>query len=456
MHWLERPGTSLEAMDRITIRASKELRQVPGVRNFGAHVGRAEVADEVVGIDFTELWISLDPDVDYEATVARAQEVVNGYPGLYRDLLTYLRERIKEVLTGSSGAVVVRIFGPDLDVLTAKAAEVAAALRKIDGVNNLKVQQQHLVPRVEVRFKPEVGASLGVTPGDIRQVTETMLNGTTVGQIYKDQKIHNIVVRGSPRFSRTIDALQEVSIDLPSGGNARLVDVADVYVAPTPNQITREAASRRIDVSLDASGRPLGDVATDVEKVLAGISFESGYYPRVMGEYQEVRRATNRLGLAVLVSLVAIFLVLQAYFRSFRLAGMIFVALPAALIGGVLFAFANGGVLSLGSLVGFITVLGISARNGIMMVSHYRHLEQEEGMSFGPDLILRGAAERLSPILMTTLTTGLALFPIVFGGLRPGHEIEHPMAIVILGGLLTSCLLNLFIVPWLYQKTRAQ
>jgi Cu/Ag efflux pump CusA len=175
-----------------------------------------------------------------------------------------------------------------------------------------------------------------------------------------------------------------------------------------------------------------------------------------MGEYQEVRRATNRLGLAVLVSLVAIFLVLQAYFRSFRLAGMIFVALPAALIGGVLFAFANGGVLSLGSLVGFITVLGISARNGIMMVSHYRHLEQEEGMSFGPDLILRGAAERLSPILMTTLTTGLALFPIVFGGLRPGHEIEHPMAIVILGGLLTSCLLNLFIVPWLYQKTRAQ
>lgn len=454
MHWLERPGTSLEAMDRITVLASKELRQVEGVRNFGAHVGRTEVADEVVGVNFTELWISLDPEVDYNETVAKVQEVVNGYPGLYRDLLTYLRERIKEVLSGSSGAIVVRIFGPDLDVLTTKANEVAAALGGIEGVGNLHVQQQTLVPQIEIRFKQEYAAALGLTPGDIRQVTETLLNGTTVGQIYEDQKIYDIVVRGTPKFSRDIDTLRSISVDLPAGGNATLGDVAEVYVAPAHNQILREDASRRIDVSLDPQGRSLSAVAADVADVLDGMDFGTGYFPKVLGEAEELTRASNRLSIASLFSVFAIFLVLHAYFGSVRQAGIICVALPAALVGGVLAVLLSGGVLSLGSLIGFVTVLGISARNGIMMVSHFRHLEEEEGMAFGPALILRGASERLPPILMTTLTTCLALLPIVVSGVEPGHEIEHPMAIVILGGLATSCLLNLFIVPWLYQRTR--
>lgn len=470
MHWLERPSTSLEAMNRATILVSRELRQVPGVRNFGAHVGRAEVADEVVGIDFTELWISLDRQVDYDTAVAQVQEIINGYPGLFRDLLTYLRERIKEVLSGSSGSIVIRIFGPDLAILGKKANEVAAALRDIEGINNLHVQHQTLIPQVEIKFKPERAAAFGLNPGDIRQITDTLLNGMTVGQIYQQQKIFDIVVCGTPRFSRDIDALRSISIDLPAvgnvvlptggnttipaGGNVTLADIADVYVAPAQNQITREDASRRIDVSLDAAGRSLSAVAADVERILGGIAFDNGYFPKVIGEAEELRRASSRLGLAALFSVCAIFLILHTYFGSARQAAIIFIALPTALIGGVIAVFMEGGILSLGSLIGFITVLGISARNGIMMVSHFHHLEEVEGIPFGLKLVLRGASERLPPILMTTLTTGLALFPIVAGGIKPGHEIEHPMAIVILGGLTTSCLLNLFIVPLGYWKLR--
>jgi CzcA family heavy metal efflux pump len=452
MHWLERPGTSLDAMNRVTIRASRELRGVDGVRNFGAHVGRAEVADEVVGIDFTELWISLDPSVPYDATVGKIQGIVDGYPGLFRDLLTYLRERIKEVLTGTSGAVVVRIYGPDLTHLERMADEVAERLAGIEGVDDLHVQHQTLIPQIAIKFDAEAAAIVGLTPGDLRRVTEVMLTGVKVGEIYDEQKVFDLVVRGTPQVAANMDALRDMLIDIRGGGAVPLRDVADVYIAPTPNQVTREAGSRRIDVTLNPSGRSLSAVAADVEAALAEVSFDQGYYPEVLGEYAELAQGRQRLVIAGAISAVAILLLLHAVFDSVRIGLLIFLSLPGALIGGVAGALLGGGVLSLGSWIGFITVLGIAARNGIMLISHYRHLESEEGMPFGPSLVLRGAEERLAPILMTTLTTWLALLPLVLGGVRPGQEVEHPMAVVILGGLVTSALLNLFVVPALYLR----
>jgi Cu/Ag efflux pump CusA len=452
MHWLERPGTSLEAMNRITIRASQELRSVDGVRNFGAHVGRAEVADEVVGIDFTELWISLDPRVNYEETVVKLQEVVNGYPGLYRDLLTYLRERIKEVLTGASGAIVVRIYGPDLEALTTKANEVAARLASVEGVGDLHVQQQTLVPQIEIKFKPEVAASFGLSPQHVRRITEVLLTGVKVGEIYEDQKVFDVVVRGEPRFSRDIDAVRDLIIDTPTGASVPVRDVADVYIAPAPNMVARESASRRIDVTMNPAGRALDAVAADVEAALAEIPFERGYYPELLGEFAELEEARNRLMIIGLVCIGAIFLILQTLFQSLRIGILMFLGLPAALVGGIIAAWLDTGLLSLGSFIGFITVLGISARNGIMLVSHYRHLETQEGFPFGPELVLKGAEERLAPILMTSLAAGLALLPLIVGGLKPGHEVEHPMAVVIVGGLVTSTLLNLFLLPALYLR----
>jgi Cu/Ag efflux pump CusA len=410
------------------------------------------VADEVVGPNFAELWISIDPEAPYELTVARIQQVVEGYPGLTRDVLTYLKERIKEVLTGAGASIVVRIYGPNLDVLREKAAEVSKAMTSVAGVRNLKVEQQVLVPQLEVSLRPDAALRFGLTPGDVRRAATTLVKSTKVGEVYDEQKIYDVVVWGSPEIRGDIESLRQIRINLPAGGDVPLGDVADIRIAPTPNVIQRENASRRIDVTCDVKGRDLGSVAREIETKVTALPFDRGYHPEFLGEYAARQQSRNRLLALAGLSLLGILLLLYADFRSPRLVGLIFVSLPFALVGGVIAVLVTGGVLSLGSLVGFVTVLGIAARNGIMLVSHYRHLEFEEGQVFGEELVLRGSEERIAPILMTALATGLALLPIVIGGNRPGHEIEHPLAVVILGGLVTSTLLNLFLMPALYLR----
>ncbi len=450
MHWVEKPGTSLDAMRRITERVSRELRSIPGVRNFGSHLGRAEAADEVVGTNFTELWISVDPSAEYDATVSRIQAVIDGYPGLYRDVLTYLKERIKEVLTGASATVVVRTFGDDLEILRAKAREIARGVEDIAGVADLKVEPQVLVPQVTLRLRADAADLHGLTPGRVRQAAETLVKGRTVGQVYDGQKVVDVVVWGVERVRGDVDALRSLPIDTPGGGVAALGDVAGVEIVPSLNEIKREGASRRIDVTCNIRGRDLGAVAREVEGRVRAVPFEHGYHAEVLGEYAARAASHTRLLSLALAALAGIALVLHADLRSLRLTLLVLLTLPFALIGGVLAAYIGGGVLSLGSLIGFVTVLGIAARNGILLVSHYRHLEQVEGEQFSRALIQRGAEERLVPILMTALCAGLALVPLVAAGDVPGHEIEHPMAVVILGGLVTSTALNVFFLPALY------
>ena len=452
MHFVEKPGTSIEAMRRVTIRASKDLRAIPGVRNFGAHIGRAEVADEVVGPNFTELWISVDPAVPYDATVGRIQGVVDGYPGLYRDVLTYLRERIKEVLSGASASLVVRIYGPELAGLRSHAQAIATAIQGVEGLVDLKVQPQVLVPQVEVTVRPELAASFGLTEGAIREQVGTLVRGQKVGEVYEANRVTDVVVWGVPEVRSDPLALRALPIEAPGGGRVALGDLAEVRVSPAPSDVTREHASRRLDVTANVRGRSLSAVAKDVEAAVAGLPFQTGYHPEMLGEYAAQRDARRQLAGLALLALVGIWLILYADFGTARTAGLVFASLPFALVGGVLAVLLTGGTLSLGSLVGFVTVLGIAARNGIMMVSHFRHLEREEGVPFGPELVVRGAVERLVPILMTALVTALALVPLVITGSRPGQEIEHPLAIVILGGLVSSTLLNLLFMPALYLR----
>jgi len=452
MHWVGKPGTSLDAMNRITLQASRELMAVPGVRNFGSHTGRAEVADEVVGPNFTELWISLEPDVPYDETVQTVQGIVDGYPGLYRDLLTYLRERIKEVLTGESATIVVRIVGPDLVVLRGKASEVRDALADIPGVADLQIQPQVLVPQIDIRFRPDAGQRFGLTPKDVERAVATLVKGEKVGEFYEEQMVFDIAVWGEESVRSDPTAVGRLMIDVPGGGQVPLSEVAEVLIVPMRNEITREGGSRKIDVTLNVADRDLGSVARDVEARVDELDFATGYHPEVLGEWKEHREARGRiLGLTIL-SLLGIFLILHADFESVRLSLLVLLSLPFALVGSVVAVGVTGGILSLGSIVGFVTVIGVAARNGIMLISHYKHLEEEEGVPFGLDLVLRGAEERLAPILMTALATGLALLPIVLGGTPPGHEIEHPMAVVILGGLITSTVLNLLLLPGLYLK----
>jgi CzcA family heavy metal efflux pump len=452
MHWILKPGSSHPEMWRITAESCRELLTIPGVRNCGSHIGQAVSADEPYGIYFTENWISIDPAVDYDTTLNSVQELVDGYPGLVRDVQTYLKERIREVLTGSSDSVVVRIYGQDLHTLEEKADEVRDALEGIPGIVDLKKELHMATPQIEVEVDLAKAQQYGLKPGDVRRHAAFLLQGEEVGDIFIGGKTYDVNVWSIPTARDSLSDIENLLIDTPSGERVRLADVADVRIGAVPNVIEREGQSRKIDVSANVRDRSLSAVAGDVERALAGVDFPLGFHAEVLGEFAEAEAAQQRLLIAGSLAVIAIFFLLYTSFNNWRLATLTFFTLPWALVGGLLAAYFSNGVLSLGSLVGLLTILGIATRNGIMMISHFQHLENEEGMTFGPELVLRGAKERIAPIMMTALTTGLALVPLAIAGDLPGHEIEHPMALVILGGLVTSTLLNLLVVPTLYLR----
>jgi CzcA family heavy metal efflux pump len=452
MHWVTTPGTSQNEVVRITTRVSRELRTVPGIRSFGSHIGRAVQGEEISGINFAENWVSIDPAADYDKTLTAIRNVVDGYPGLFHDVQTYLNERIDEVLVGSSDQIVVRISGPDLDVLRSKAEEVRSALSHIDGTIDVHTELQVDVPHIQVEVDLAKAQRYGLKPGDVRRAAATLVAGTEVSDMHRDGKVYDVMVWGTSQARDNLISIRNLLISTPNGGTVRLGDVANVKLLPTPNLIARENNSRRIDVGLNIHGRDLGAVVSDVQQRLSAIKFPLEYHAELLGEYQERQAAQQNLLLFGIVAAIGVFLLLQSAFKSWRLATLAFFTLPSALVGGVLAAFATGGVISMGSLVGFFTVFGVAARNGIMLINHCQHLEREEGEPFGPGLVLRGARERLAPILMTALAAGLALVPLVIFGNIPGQEIEYPMAIAILGGLLTSTVLNLFVVPSLYLR----
>jgi Cu/Ag efflux pump CusA len=449
MHWVAQPGTSLAALQRSALRVSPELRDIPGVQSFGAHLGRAEVADEVVGSNFGELWIHVDPEADHEQTAARVEETIARYPGLRRDLETYLRERIDEVIAGSSGSIVVRISGPDLSALRQSADELAARIRSAPDVANVRVEQQSLVPELRVEPSSEASA-LGFLPGDVRRAVTLLVRGERVGEVMREGRAVPVVVRGPEAVREEPSALGNTPIVAASGARARLRDVAHFTLAPTPNVVPHEAGSRRIDVAISVHGA-LDRAAASIEDIVASAHFPAEHRAEVLGEWRERERANTRLAGLSLVALVLVLLVLYSDFGSWRRTALVGASLSFSLVGGIAATWLAGGVLSLGSLVGLVTVLGIAARNGILLVSHYRQLE-DDGAAFGPALILQGSVDRLGPILMTALATGLAVVPLVVSGDQPGHEIEHPMAVVILGGLLSSTLMNLIVLPAVYSR----
>ena len=453
MHWVAKPDTSQPEMVRISTAGAKELLAIPGVRNEGSHIGQAFQSDEPYGIYFGENWVSIDESADYDKTLARVQEVVDGYPGLRRDVQTYLKERIREVLTGSSEAIVVHIFGDNLDTLESTADDVKDMMGKIPGVIDENVELQTKVPQVEVTVKLDEAERYGLKPGDVRRAAATFVTGEEVGDIFRNGKAYDVQVWSAPETRNSLSAIQQLPIDTPDGRVVSLQQVADVSIKPRPNSIHRQDVSRTIEVGANVDGRDLASVARDIEDGLEDMTLPTGYHAEVSGEYKERQESDRRLLLYGLLAATGIFFLLLTSFRKTRLAALSFFTLPMALVGGVLAAFFFGnGIISLGSLVGFFTILGIVARNGIMQISHFQHLEQHEGETFGPALVLRGATERVAPILMTALTTGLALVPLLIAGNIPGQEIEHPMAIIIVGGLVTSTLLNLFVVPSLYLR----
>ena len=448
IHWDGAPGVSLPEMSRITEQVSGELRAVPGVRNVGAHIGRAITSDQVVDVNAGELWVSVDQGADYGQTVAAVQEVVDGYPGLYHDVLTHTEERLGELRTGVDDDLVVRVYGQELATLRAKAEEVRQILSEMDGVVDPRVDLQAEQPQVEVEVDLAKAQAAGVKPGDVRRASAALLSGIEVGNLFEEQKVFEVMVVGVPNTRHSLTSIRELMIETPAGGFVRLGDVADLRIAPNQNVIEHDAVSRYVDVTAGVDG----SVAGELDERLAALEFPREYHAEVLGEYAERQAAQRRLLGVGIAAAVGVFLLLQAAFASWRLATVVFLTLPSALVGGVLTTWVAGNEVSLGTLVGFLAVLGIAGRNGIMLISHYQHLEREEGEPFGLGLVLRGARERLAPILMTALATGLALVPLVVAGSIPGLEVEYPLAVVILGGLVTSTLLNLFVLPGLYAR----
>jgi Cu/Ag efflux pump CusA len=443
-------------MDRITARVTRELRSVPGVRDVGAHLGRAIAADQVVNVNSAELWVSIDPKADYQKTLAAVRQVVDGYPGLTHDLATYPEERLRQAETGSSQPLVVRVYGQDQQVLRAKAAAVAAATAGVAGVVSPHVQPQATEPTVEITVDLLAAQRHGIKPGDVRRAAAALLSGVTVGNRFEDQKVFDVVVWGEPQTRHSLTSIENMLVDRPDGGQVRLGEVASVRIAPNPTVIRHDAVSRYLDVTAGIHGRSLAAVTRDVRQRLRGIRFPLEHHAEVLSAAAERQGARQRVLAVAVAAAVGIFLLLHAALGSWRLAWMVFLTLPLALVGGVLAAFAfsafSGEVTALGSLAGLFAVLAVAVRNGILLVRHYQRLEHEEGEAFGARLVLRGAQERLVPVTLTASATALALLPLALLGGVPGLEVVRPLAVVVLGGLTTAALVSLLILPFLYLR----
>jgi CzcA family heavy metal efflux pump len=450
--WVGAPGTSHQETARVMTLAGRELRAIPGVVGAHVHVGRAITGDQVVGVNASQVWVGIDPAADYNATVAAVREVVGGYPGLTHDVQSYLTGTIREVLAGARQSVVVRIYGKNREVLRDKAEEVRQALTAVEGLVDLRVSGYVEEPAVEVQVDLAKAEPYGLKPGDVRRAAATMFSGLNVGFLFEEQRVFDVVVWGVPEKRNSVSDIGNLLLDTPSGRHVRLRDVADVRIAPTPTVIHHEALQNRIDVVADVQGRDLASVVDDVESHLDGVEFPVEYYPAVLGESAEREAAEERLLSFALAVLIGIVLLLQAAFRSWRLALAFFLAAPVALVGGVVAAWIDGGVLSLGSLMGFFGVFAVAVRHGIMLVHRYQDLQAHDRVPFGPELIRRGTDAQFTPILLTSLITAAAMVPLVVLGNRTGLEVVHPIAAVMLGGLITTTVFSLYVVPALYLK----
>lgn len=443
------PGTSLSESNRLGTLGEQLLMQVPEVASVGRRTGRAELDDHAEGVHYTEI------DVDLQLS-GRSREAVLGeiraqmakLPGVVVSIGQPISHRLDHMLSGVRAQVAVKLFGNDLDQLRAKAAEIEAAMGTVAGVVDLQTEKQVLIPQIAIRLDRAKAAQYGVAPGEVSEWLETALNGKVVSQVLEGQRAFDLVVRLEETARADIERLQELPVDTPSGLKVPLKAVATVVSALGPNQIIRENVQRRIVVSANVEGRDLGGAVADIQQAVATkVDLPVGYFVTYGGQFESQQTATRQIALLGLVSLAGMFLVLYLLLRSITLVLMVMLNIPLALIGAVLAVFFTDGVLSVASLVGFVTLTGIAARNGIMMITHYLHLLREEGESFDERMIIRGANERLVPVLMTSATAMFALLPLAISHGAPGKEILHPVALVILGGLISSTLLDTLLTP---------
>ena len=446
-----KPGTSLQKMDRITAKLINDLHAIPGVRSASAQVGRALLSHDIADVNSAEVWVSLDPKANYGTTVAAMQALVGAQTEVAGDVKTYLSKTMRERLTGEDETIAVRVYGQDLDILRTKAEEIRRILAGVEGIKNPEVEQQADQQEIQIEMDLKRAMAHGLKPGDVRRSASTLIGGITVGSLFQDQKVFDVVVWGRPELRRDINDIQNLLIDTPSGKQVRLADVARVDQAAAPSVIHRQGVSRRIDVEAGVSGRSVAAVTEDVRRRIKAVPFPFEYHAEVLGEYVERKAAERSLYGYVIAASIAIFLLLQAAVGRWKLAGLVILGVPVAAVGGLLAAYLGGGVLSLGSLLGLVVIFGVAVRNGIMLIRHIQAVERhEKGHGDGP--VLRAVGERLLSVFVSAVTIGLIALPFAVRGDVAGLEILHPAALVIIGGLVTSTILTLFVIPTLYLR----
>ncbi len=448
------PGTSRPEMNRITAALTGELRKTAGVRNVGAHSGRALASDQVVNINSGEVWLSVAPDADYDRTLDAVRGVVSGYPGLHSDVLTYTDKRVREVVTrGSTSDLVVRVYGNDYNVLNAKADEVRGILDGVNGIADPRVDSAQVAPTMEIEVSVEKAARYGLKPGDVRRASATLVAATVAGNLFQDQKVFEVVVWGTPAMRQDPTSVRNLLIDAPTGGpgggptQVKLSDVADVRITAKPAMIRHDQVSRSIDVVADVRGRSLDAVTAEVKDKLKGVPFPREHHLEVLGESQAQASADFRVWTYVVGVAVLVFFLLQAGLRSWRMATLTYLLLPVSLAGGVLVAVLVRDKLAVVALLGLLAVLAVSVRGSLLQVGHLRALAADN-----PDDVVRAARQRFTPAVTGLLAAGLALVPLTFFGAVAGLEIAMPLALIILGGLVTTALVNLFLLPSLYLR----
>ena len=452
VRWNGAPGTALGEMDRITARATTELRALPGVRDAAGHAGRAVLGDQVVGSNNGELWVALDPSAPYDKTVASVQRIIDGYPGIDHAVTTYPKERVAEELHTTGRALTVRVYGADLATLQQKANDVRNAVAKVDGVVAPRVVLPTLEPSFQVEVDLAAAQHAGVKPGDVRRAAATLLSGLEVGALFQDQKVFEVIVRGLPRTRNSLTDVENVLVDTPSGGTVRLGEVAHVRVAPAESAIRHEDVSRFIDIGADVHGRSVAKVAADVKRQLRGVRFPLEYHAAVLDDYTKDRAAHLRFFELLAGAAIGIALLLQAAFGSWRLAFVSFLTVPLALTGALVAALANGGTIALGALVGFFAVFAVATRNCVILFDRYQRVTGNRAGAERLEAIANATRERLVPIVTTAVGAALAMLPFVVFGQGAGYEITHSMAVVVLGGLITTVFVSLFVAPFVYVR----
>jgi HME family heavy-metal exporter len=457
------PGTSLAASAGINRTVESALMEIPDVQRFVRRTGRAELDEHAEGVNMSEYLIELDPNSSQsrEQQLQSIRSSMDQIPGIVTATEQPIAHLISHMLSGVKAQVGVKLYGDDLDLLRQKAEQIKAEMAIVPGVTDLMIEPQVIIPQLRVEMDRGQLKQLGLQVNDVNEYVQTAMNGKVASEILDGMRTFDLTVRMQDNYREDINALKRLPIQLPEGGTVPLGNVARIYESGGPNTVNRENVRRRVVIQCNVADRGVVDVVQDIKKAIAPIieTLPAGYYPTYEGQFQSQQSASRVIGILFAISLVGVFFVLYTLFRTVNLALQVMAALPMAFIGSVAALVLTGQTVTIASMVGFISLAGIASRNGVLLLQHYIHLVEFEGESFTKEMIVRAGLERLAPVLMTALTAGIALIPLVLAAGEPGKEILYPVATVILGGVVSSTMLDFFVHPalfWLFGIRSAE